>query len=195
MGISDLLEDFGALTRGRPVSLTDVSLEEQRLEAFEKGYQAGWDDSVKAASEDSRTIAADLAQNLSDLSFTYEEAQSAMLNALRPLLEQMMETVLPALMRGTLGAHVVDLVHNLARDLGPLPLEIVAAPENVVALDRALGEAPVLSVSVKEDPTLAEGQVFLRFGHEEREIDLSGLLASIERKMAGFFEEHRKDIA
>ena len=39
MSVSHLLEDFGALTRGDMVEMTDVLLEEQRLEAFEKGYQ------------------------------------------------------------------------------------------------------------------------------------------------------------
>lgn len=195
MSIAHVLEDFGAYTRGRPVSLTDVSLEEQRLEAFEKGYQAGWDDSVKAAQEDTRRISADLAQNLQDLSFTYQEAYSAVLESLRPLLEQMISAVLPAMMRQSLGAQVVGQLHELARDLGPQPVAIVTAPANITALGQVLQGEQSLTVTLSEDPALSEGQVRIEFGAHEREIDLTDVLARIESSVAGFFEENRKDTA
>lgn len=195
MGIAHLLEDFAGYTRGKPVSLTDVSLEEQRLEAFEKGYQAGWDDSAAAASEDSRHVAADLAQNLNDLTFTYQEAHAAVLASLRPLLEQMMETILPALMRKTLGAQVVDLVHDLAKSQGALPVELVTSPANVSALLTVLGDEPSIPVTVTEEDALAEGQVFVRMGQQEREINLSAVIDAIEQTTAGFFNENQRETA
>ncbi len=193
MAISHLLEDFGNYARGKPVSLTDVSLEEQRLEAFEKGYQAGWDDSAKAASEDSRHITADFAQNLKDVSLTYEEASSAVIAALKPLLDQIMDRVLPNVMRGTLGAQVAEQLHELAKQHGPQAIELVTAPANVAALHSVLDATPAMSVSVVEEASLGDGQVFIRFGDHEREIDLGGVLAAIEQNIAGFFEENRKD--
>jgi len=195
MGISHLLEDFGAYARGKPVSLTDVSLEEQRLEAFEKGYQAGWDDSSKAAEDDTRRVSSDFAQNLQDLSFTYGEAYSAVLASLRPLLEQISTTILPELMRQTLGAQLVEQVHEMARDLGPQPIELVTAPANATTLESVLGDDPAMPITVIEEPSLGEGQVFVRFGTHEREIDLSGVLATIGQTMTGFFDENQKETA
>ncbi|WP_371225011.1 flagellar biosynthesis protein [Roseovarius sp. 2305UL8-3] len=195
MSISHLLEDFGAYARGKPVSLTDVSLEEQRLEAFEKGYQAGWDDSSKASEDDTRRVSVDLAQNLQDLSITYQEAHSAVLASLRPLLEQITQTVLPALMLQTLGAQLVDQVHGMARELGPQPIELVTAPSNAATLEALLGDDPAMPVTVIEELSLGEGQVFVRFGNHEREIDLSGVLATIEQMMTGFFDENQKETA
>lgn len=195
MSISHLLEDFRPYTRGKPVSLTDISLEEQRLEAFEKGYQAGWDDCAKAAADDSRCVSADFAQNLRDLSFTYQEAYSAALNGLKPLLDQMIETLLPALAGQALGQQIVQEVVKLAQQQGPQTVEVVTAPDNVLTLETILAEDLAMPVKVTEEATLGEGQVFLRFGTQEREIDLSGVLHGIQRKVAGFYEENQKETA
>ena len=54
MSIAHLLEDFGETHAHAPIAMDDVSLEDERLEAFEAGYQAGWDDAVKAQTEDAR---------------------------------------------------------------------------------------------------------------------------------------------
>lgn len=195
MSISHLLEDFGAYVEGTPVSLTDVSLEEQRLAAFEKGYQAGWDDAVKAETEDSRRISTDFAQNLQDLSFTYQEAHSAVLQSLRPLLEQMVGTVLPALVQKTLGLWITELLQELAEEHGAQPIELVTAPANATALESLLGEAAPMSISILEEPTLTEGQVYIRFGSQEREIDMDDVLSAINRTVTGFFEENQRNTA
>ena len=65
-----------------------------QLDAFEEGYRAGWDDAIKAQSDD-RTRISEFAQNLQDLSFTYHEAYSHAINAMTPLLEDIVRSVLP----------------------------------------------------------------------------------------------------
>ncbi len=195
MSISHLLEDFRSYARGNPVSITDISLEEQRLEAFEKGYQAGWDDSVKAAADDSRRVSADFAQNLRDLSFTYQEAYSAALNGLKPLLDQMIGTLLPRLARQSLGQQIIEEIEALARQQGPQPVELVTAPENTLTLETILSEKLSMPVTITEEATLGEGQAYLRFGSQEREIDLSGVLEGIEGKVAAFYEENQRETA
>ncbi len=195
MSISHLLEDFGAYARGTPISLTDVSLEEQRLEAFEKGYQAGWDDSVKAQSDDTRHITADFARNLQELSFTYHEAHAAALNSLEPLLRQMVEVVLPKIARETLGTRLIEVLEGLARTQGPEPIELVTAPANVTALEGILSDNPAMPMSIIEEASLADGQVFIRFGTNEHEIDLAQVLEGLDLAVTGFFEENRKEIA
>lgn len=195
MSISHLLEDFRPYTNGNPLTLTDVSLEEQRLEAFERGYQAGWDDSVKAAEDDSRRVSADLAQTLLDLSFTYEEAHSAVLDGLKPLLEQMIETLLPKLGRQTLTQRIVEEIETIARQQGPQTVELVTAPANASTLKTLLNEDLPMPVTVSEEPTLGEGQAYLRFGSQEREIDLRGALEGIQEKVGAFYEENQRETA
>lgn len=195
MSISHILEDFGGVLRGTPVELTDVSLEEQRLEAFEKGYQAGWDDSVKAQAEDSRRISADFAQNLQDLDFTYQEAYSAVLASMKPLLHQMVNAVLPELSRETLGQKLADVLHEMAQGHGPGTVEIVTAPDNLPALEALLENTPEMTATVTEDATLAAGQVYIRHGTEEREIDTESVLRIVRQRVGDFLDENLKEQA
>lgn len=187
MSIAHLLEEFGDPSDGTPLAMTDVSLEEERLAAFEKGYQAGWDDAVKAQSEDARRIGADLAQNLQDLRFTYEEAYGAVLAALRPLLTEMAGAVLPQLARASLAPRIAEMLHDHARAVGRQPIEIAAAPEDLPRLEHLTGDG--IEITLVADDTLAAGQVYLRFGESEAEIDLPGVLAGITAAVSGFFDE------
>lgn len=189
MSIAHLLEDFGAGARGAPLAMTDVSLEEERLAAFEKGYRAGWDDAAKAQSEEARRITADLAQNLRDLSFTYEEAHGAVMAALRPLLMEMTGAVLPRLAQDSLVPRIAEMLHDQARAQGRQPVEIAAAPADLPQLEQLAGGGDGPDVTLVADDTLAAGQVYLRFGESEAELDLPGLLAGITEAVTGFFDE------
>lgn len=195
MSIAHLLDDFGTYMRGTPVSMTDVSFEEQKLEAFEKGYQAGWDDSVKSQLEDSRRITADFSQNLQDLSFTYEEAYAAIMESLRPLLEQMIGAVLPRLSQEALAPRLIEILHDMAREHGHQKVEIAAAPADMALLENLTEEMPDLLIALAEDASLASGQVYLRFGKNEQQIDLQDVLQGIDRALSGFFEQNRKATA
>ncbi len=195
MPIGHLLEDYSDFNSGSPVTLTDISLEERRLAAFEAGYQAGWDDSLKAQAEDTMRVSSELAQNLHELSFTYQEAYSGILNALAPLLKEMVDTVLPQAARETLGSRVTEMLFELSQELGKQPVEIVTAPSNMVAIEEMIAKDVPLPVTVKGEISLGEGQVFVRVGGTEREVNLSEVLAEIDRAVTGFFEENQKDIA
>lgn len=195
MTISHLLDDFGAFAAGTPMSISDVSLEEQRLEAFEKGYQAGWDDSAKAQEEGGQKVSADLAQNLHELSFTYQEAYSAMLKSLSPLLQQMVEVVLPKAAHITMGARLTEMLHDLAKENGNSPVEIATSASDEPTIEDIIPSDLPMPVTVSSDPSVAEGQVYIRIGSTERAIDMSEVLAEMERLVTGFYEENQKEIA
>ncbi|MFK7939535.1 MAG: flagellar biosynthesis protein [Roseovarius sp.] len=190
-----MFEDFGSLSRGSPVALTDVSLEELKLDAFEKGYQAGWEDAVKSASDDSRSVSADLAQSLRDLTFTYEEAHAAALSALKPLLDQMVASVLPSIAQNTLGLQVSEQLHDLARSHGLKPIEIVVSPANLAVVEQMINQDAPAQTTVVEEPSLAEGQVLLRMGDHERDIDVTQVLDGIDTAIAGFFNSTERQSA
>ncbi|WP_104019729.1 flagellar biosynthesis protein [Roseovarius nitratireducens] len=189
MSIAHLLENFDGARPGRQVTISDVSLEEERLAAFETGYQAGWDDSVKARTEDDRRITADLAQNLQDLRFTYAEAHGAVMQALRPLLTQMTTAVLPRLAQESLGPRLTEMLHDLARDQGRLDIGIAISPDDAPRITHLLESDPAIEATLVEDDTLGPGQVSLRFGEAEHEIDLAEVLAGIDAAIRGFFDQ------
>lgn len=195
MGITHLLDDFGPYLDGTPVSLTDVSLEEVRLEAFEKGYQAGWDDAVTAQREDTRCVSVQLSQSLQDMSFSYEEARADVLGSLAPLLKQMVGTVLPRLAQDKLPEMVAEELVQLMHEGDDQPIELRAAPLDMTALETLGINAGTKQVRLVEDDTLDSGQVSLRFGQTEREIDLNETLRKIDEAITGFFAEHQKETA
>ena len=84
------------------------AIEEAKLAAYEQGYKAGWDDAAAAQSEDQTRIRADLARNLQQLSFTYQEARAHILKAVEPLLEEMVNRRLPDTARETLAPLVLE---------------------------------------------------------------------------------------
>ncbi|EAQ24183.1 FliH/SctL family protein [Roseovarius sp. 217] len=195
MSIAHLLDDFGSIARGKPITLTDVLLEEERLEAFEKGYRAGWDDCVKSQIEDGRRITADLVQNLQDFSFTYEEAHAEILAMLHPLLQQITTSVLPALSHAMLAPRITEILTDLIATHGRQQVKIVAGPDDRMILQTLSADLPELSIEVTEDPTLASGQVYLRLGDREHALDMQSVLQGIEQAISGFFMENRKAVA
>lgn len=195
MSIAHLLEDFGHTPEDEAHPMSDLTREELRLEAFEAGFKAGWDDAVKTQQEDTRRISADFAGNLRDLSFTYHEACTGLIEALRPVLSGMVDTVLPALARQSLGPRVVERLEELAREGLEQPFQIVTAPANLEALEGLLSDREDLPAVLRAEPSLGDGQVHIRFGATEHEIDLDSVLAEISAAMTGFLFKPQKESA
>ncbi|MEX1235232.1 MAG: flagellar biosynthesis protein [Roseovarius sp.] len=195
MSISHLLEDFATKPGAQSISITDVSLEEERVEAFEAGYKAGWQDAVKAAKEDIDRVSTDFAGNLQDISFTLAEAQRDLLGALRPLMTGMVNSVLPHIARKTMGERVIETLDAMAREAATGPVTLVTAPGNAAALEALIEDRALTDVTVRVEPSLGEGQIHIRAVGNEQEIDLDAVLKQIDAAVSGFFQEQQKDTA
>jgi flagellar biosynthesis/type III secretory pathway protein FliH len=192
--IARILEDFGTPHLPTAPAMSDEELETIRLEAFENGYKAGWDDAAKALREEQSHITSDLARNLQDLSFTYTEAHSAVLAAIRPLMGDIIDKVVPELARETLGLRIKDELEQLAKRKASQRVEILVSPENLVTTEGLMSQDFGFPLAVVADDTLSEGQVFLRFDDEETEIDLNAVTEGIRQAVDGFFTEQERKI-
>ncbi|MBK8438934.1 MAG: flagellar biosynthesis protein [Rhodobacter sp.] len=163
------------------------AVEEAKLAAYEQGYKAGWDDAAAAQSEDQSRIRADLARNLQQLSFTYQEARSHILKAIEPLLEEMVNRLLPETARETLAPLVLEQVMPMAEDLTDQPVALVLNPAVRAAVESLIEQATGLPMTIDEEPTLPEGQVYIRMGGTEAKVDLSRVTADITAAVRGFF--------
>jgi flagellar assembly protein FliH len=201
--LEDLLEDFGSAQPARgqtprseatppQPAFSEADLEGKKLEAFEKGYRAGWDDSVKAQSDDRTRISSAFGQHLQDLSFTYHEAYTQVMNAVTPLLNEMVSALMPALARETLGHHVVEQLQAMSREIGQMEVVIAVAPTRVEAVGPLLKRDFAFPIQLVPDDTLAEEQADIRFGETERQIDLSDLIASVAEAVEGFAHDNRR---
>ena len=193
------LEEFDFL--GKPAPADQLAADqlaaqtEAGLAAFDQGYAAGWEDAVAAQDAEITKLRGDLGRNLQALSFTYHEARTHVLGALEPLLIAMTAKVLPAIARQTLGAVVLDALRPMAEALAEAPVEVLLNPASRATVEAMLvgGAAPPFRIT--EEPSLGEGQVYLRLGQTERQVDLEGVVRAIEAAIAAFFQPASEETA
>ena len=199
--LAELLEDFGVKAKAAgPAAqpepseprITEAEIEGQKLEAFEKGYRAGWDDAVKAQSDDRTRISSAFGQHLQDLSFTYHEAYTQVMNAVTPLLDEMVRSLLPEMARQTLGHHIVQQLQAMSLEIGRMDVVIAVHPNRVEAVKPLLEQDFGFPICLTPDDSLAEEQADIRFGATERQIDLSDLATSLAEAVAGFAHDNQR---
>jgi len=191
------LEEFDFASKPPEAEPDQLAAEtEAGLAAFDQGYAAGWDDAVAAQDAEITKLRGDLGRNLQALSFTYHEARAHLLGALEPLLFDMTAKVLPAIARQTLGAVVLDALRPMADTLAEAPVEVLLHPASRATVEAMLASGAAPPFRITEEPSLGEGQVYLRLGQTERQVDLDGVVRAIGAAIAAFFQppaEERAD--
>ena len=164
-----------------------AAVEEAKVASFEQGYSAGWDDAVAAQQGDQDKIRADLARNLQSLSFTFQDARSHVLQSIRPLILEMVNRLLPEVAREALAPTVLDAVMPLAEGLADAPLTLVLNPANRAKVEALVAQATGLPMVIDEEPSMPDGQVYIRFGTAESKVDLAQVTADIGLAVRSFF--------
>lgn len=185
MTIAHLLVDFEKFhTAGPEPVFTDATLEEHQLEAFEQGYQAGWDDSAKAHAEESLRINEELCATLQDWSFTFRDAQSRLLASLKPLFLQISDTLLPALAQSASSHLLADQLTALAQQYLGETIALFVAPDDLPALQHQLQAYSSFSVEIQSDASLSPGEFHMSVGSEERVVDLNQVIIAVQDALA-----------
>lgn len=166
--------------------------EAKKNQAYEAGYKAGWEDAARAAAQEHQRIGADLAHNLRNLGFTFHEARSHVMSAVGPILRQLVEKLLPQILSGTLGARVVEEIEPLLDAAADARVEIAVAPQDMATLEKLAGEDLPAPFTLRAEPSLAGGQVHLRLGRHEKQIDLDGVLNKVTAALNAVLEENEK---
>lgn len=197
------LEDFSAFAANHEVasrapestpatSLGQDEVEAARLEAYESGYRAGWDDAARTEAEDQSRIGAEFARNLQDLGFTFHEARAHVMQALEPLLTGMVDRVLPRLVSETIGQTIVEELMPLAAAAAGSPIEVIVCPANRPVVEDMLSRSDTVPFTLVDEPTLAEGQVYLRSGALERQIDFTEAVDRIGAAIGNLYQLNEK---
>lgn len=180
--------DTAATGDGSLLPLVEATaVEEAKVAGFEQGYTAGWDDAVAAQQSDQTRIRADLARNLQSLAFTFQDARAHVLSSVRPLLLEMTNRLLPEIARVALAPTVLEALMPLAEEMADAPLTLVLNPAVRGQVESLVAEARGLPVIIEEEPSLPEGQVYIRFGTAEASVDLSQVTADIAAAVRAFF--------
>ncbi|UWQ91344.1 ABC transporter ATP-binding protein [Aliisedimentitalea scapharcae] len=195
MTIAHLLEDFAIPFDGSQIfTLSEDALEDQRLASFEQGYSAGWDDAVKARDQETGQISANLASNLEDLSFTYNEALTQMTDCLTPFFRGLADVVLPETMALSFGHHIAEEMAKMGRDQAEQPVFVVVSPNDKAVVQSVLSEQAGMNARIEGDPLLGAGQAYVRIGNREREINCDSLVTSIRQSIDTFLYQNQEDL-
>ena len=197
MSVSHRYRNFGG---GKPPKeeapeSDSEALEDQKLQAFEAGYQAGWDDATKAQADEKEKVTAELGQNLLDMSFTYHEALSKLTVSLEPAMRTIVEKLLPEMVRNALGAHILEQVQSMLSDQLTRPVEIVVNPKNIETVESIVGSKLAEPFEIAAESSLGEGQAFVRIGDGERQVDLDTVIAELSKAVEAFFHETAQERA
>ena len=177
------------------IALDPRAFEEERLAAFEKGYTAGWDDAVAAQEAEGTRLRSELAQSLQELSFTYHEARQQILAALRPLLVEIAAKMLPAMARHSLAPMVAEQLAPLSEAVTSVPISVVANPAALPLIEDILASRSSLPLVFVGEPSLGEGQVYLKFAETETRIDLDGVIGLIAAAIDTYFSANQEEMA
>jgi flagellar assembly protein FliH len=186
------LESFDKPSRTSGTGAPDeAELADERLQSYEQGYAAGWDDAVGAQSADMARLRTELGRNLTEMSLTFQEARQHVMASLGPLLTEMVAKVLPQTAHQSLAHVVLEQLIPLAEALSASPIEVRTAPVNVDTIARLLAERGDLPTKVTADETLGEGQAFLSSGRQDILIDFDSTVAAIGDAVAAFLDTRR----
>ena len=170
-----------------------AALEDIRMQSYEQGYTAGWDDAASIQTDDQQRIKSEFARNLQSLGFTFQEARIHVLRAVYPLIEEIVSHLLPEIARKSLASIALETLTPMINEMADAPITLVINPVSSLAVTALLEQATGLSLTVVSEPTLGEGQVYLRLGDIETQVDLDLATAQIVTAVHNFFEQTEKD--
>ncbi len=170
----------------------NVQSEEAKLEAFENGYKAGWDDAAKSHAENLDNVSVELARNLQELSFTFHEARAQILKDMRAVFSELMEKIMPRIAAENLPAIIAEQIAETARSEVNTRIELLVHPSNVESVSNLMPAQDQLDVVVVAEPSFGDGQARLVFADGEQNVDLSAVLQTAQEKTEGFFNLNEK---
>lgn len=190
------LEVFETLTDPATARLlTAEEIEELRLNAYERGYNAGWDDAGKQAENEDRTRRAELERQMQQLAFTYHEVRGHLLKALRPAFVALLDSVVPSAARAAVVPMALDELQALAGTVSEAPVTVRVSPQTRAELEAALEGLVLPPLKIVESEEIAPLQVALAFDAQETQIDLAAVAEQLRAAIERFYLIHTEEVS
>ncbi|WP_333827331.1 hypothetical protein [Pararhodobacter sp.] len=171
-----------------PAQQASEALEEIKLDAYERGYVAGWEDSERQAEREALETRARVERQLEALSFTYHDARGHVLRAMEPVLHAMLETVVPEAARAAVIPGVIAQLLPLAQSLSEAPVTLRIAQGARPGFDAALAGLVLPPLEIEESADLGPGQAEIAFDHKETRVDLAQAAEELRGAISRFYQ-------
>lgn len=179
-----------------PALMLPDEIEDIRLSAYERGYLAGWQDGGAQVETEAAARHSGIERQIEKLDFTYHEARGHVLAALRPVLEAMVETVLPMAARASVVPVVIEALTPLVQAAAEAPISLRLPPGSRAGFEAATEGLVLPPLQIEETADLAEGQAEFVLGTCETRIDLTHAATRIADAVQQFYaiqcEESRR---
>lgn len=194
MTLANILEELPRpkLNGRRTAEIDDA--EKINLEEFERGYQAGWDDSAKAYHENTANFTSELRDHLMDLSFTYQDAKTEILSGLNPLLEQISTLLLPEMARCGFAEYLKSQIKNIAEKSASPSVTITMNPDQIASVEPVFSGDLGIQFDIISDEGTPENLARLQFQNHEMDIDLSECIAGIQDTISSLCSTTNKKV-
>ncbi len=167
------------------------SFEALRDSAYSEGVKTGAEAATRAFEDEKTRTLAPILEALNDMAFTQIEACQAMLNSMQPMVEQLVETVLPESASQGFGAEVAALLRKAYEKAPTAQIVISVAPDTVASIQSLLAPSKA-DFSVESDASLdgLKARVSWKGGYDQ--IDLDDALKDVRAAIGTFFNTFEK---
>lgn len=167
------------------------SFEALRDSAYSDGVKTGAEAASRAFEDEKTRTLAPILEALNDMAFSQVEACQATLKSMRPMVEQLVQTVLPESARLGFGAEVSALLCKAYEKAPASQITISVAPDAVASIQRLLAPSKA-DFSVEPDPALDGLQARVNWQGGYDQIDLDAALNGVRMAIDTFFSKIEK---
>jgi hypothetical protein len=192
MSVVLVLEDFGSDKSGtKKVVISEESIEDSRLSAFEGGYKAGWDDATVALTTEQRNVIVQINQHLMDASFTYHEVKSQLLTSIEHLFLDIFEKFIPSIASECICLQIKNELLCLVKSRIDDRIRLAVAQSSYSHIEELLQHETLHQVSLEVDIKLTAGQIYLQAGEAEKLFDIELFARDAKLKISNFLKEQQ----
>lgn len=191
MSISHILSDFTALQATADFQQPDA-METFRLEVFETGYKAGWDDAAKAYDETNTRLSNDVLRNLCDLSLEHQSNYAQLQTRLTTIVNEISNVLIPTVADQSFAPKLIFFVEQQLKDTGMDTLDLHLDSKTARRLGDLMTPDLAGRINLKVSPDLSETQAILQINGDAIEFTFKDAIEKLSDELAGFLSQQTK---
>ena len=157
-------------------------------EAFTQGMTQGYEQAQEEFKANQAALSDELINTLADMAFTYAEARQEILNGLRPVVQAMIEQLVPHMAEQGLTSRLADQINDACKDHTP-NLCVHIHPDNVQTIQSDTGASQFSNLTLVPDESLSRCAAQWSSDGHETLIDLAPLCDQISDVFETIFTE------
>lgn len=191
MSISHILSDFTALQATADFQQPDA-METFRLEVFETGYKAGWDDAAKAYDETNTRLSNDVLRNLCDLSLEHQSNYAQLQTRLTTIVNEISNVLIPTVADQSFAPKLIIFLEQQLKDTGMDTLDLHLNSKTARRLGDLMTPDLADRINLKVSPDLSETQAILQINGDAIEFTFKDAIEKLSDELAGFLSQQTK---